>query len=52
MRAFAAALRPSRGSFRRDAVWHGLEPEAAAELLDSLAQRSGIELERAVVLEL
>ena len=30
----------------------GLEPEAAAELLDSLAQRSGIELEQAVVLEL
>ena len=29
-----------------------LEPEAAAELLDSLAQRSGIELEQAVVLEL
>ena len=29
-----------------------LEPEAAAELLDSLAQRSGIELEQAVALEL
>lgn len=29
-----------------------LEPEAAAELLDSLVQRSGIELEQAVVLEL
>ena len=29
-----------------------LEPEAAAELLDSLAQRSGIVLEQAVVLEL
>lgn len=29
-----------------------LEPEAAAELLDSLAQRSGIELEQAIVLEL
>ena len=29
-----------------------LEPEAGAELLDSLAQRSGIELEQAVVLDL
>lgn len=29
-----------------------LEPEAAVELLESLAQRSGIELEQAVVLEL
>lgn len=43
---------PSRGSFRRDAGMAWLEPEAAAELLDSLAQRSGIELEQAVVLEL